>query len=273
MNILVSICVVLALASTAFADFRAGVDAYQRGNHMMAFQEFWTLAQEGHAGAQFNLGVMYANGLAVPQDFGQAARCYRLAAERGHALAQCNLGVLYEAGKGVTQNDGEAIHWYRLAAEQGNSGGQNNLGRMYEEGRGVPRDASEALDWYQKAAAQGNAQAQANLARLSATTSVPRYNSGPPVTRAVLGSLQVSPKDLLAPACGGPSVLIAMALAKSPVLHWSSRTSLTDSAMSTSRHFKESFPDSDVSAFVVRMLLTTQQSPLGRSMSKENDGD
>lgn len=172
MKRLVSICVVWALASTAFADFRAGVDAYQRGNHMMAFQEFWSLAQEGHAGAQFNLGVLYARGIAVPQDFRQAARWYRVAAEQGHALAQCNLGVLYEAGDGVIQNDGEAIRWYRLAAEQGNPGGQNNLGRMYEEGRGVPRDPGEALDWYRKAAAQGNALAEANLARLAATTSL-----------------------------------------------------------------------------------------------------
>jgi TPR repeat protein len=176
MNLLVSICVVWACTSPAFADFRAGVEAYQRGNHMMAFQEFWTLAQEGHAGAQFNLGVLYATGLAVPQDFGQAARWYRLAAEHGHALAQCNLGVLYEAGKGGPSNDGKAIHWYRLAAEQGNPGGQNNLGRMYEEGRGVPRDSSETLGWYRKAAAQGNAQAQANLARLSAATSVLQHD-------------------------------------------------------------------------------------------------
>jgi uncharacterized protein len=176
MHLLVSICVVWALASTAFADFRAGVDAYQRGNHMMAFQEFLTLAQEGHSGAQFNLGVLYAAGLAVPQDFSQAARWYRRAAEHGHAMAQCNLGGLYETGDGVIQSDEAAIRWYRLAAEQGNTGGQNNLGRMYENGRGVPRDSSEALGWYRKAAAQGNAQGQANLTRLSATPSVPQHD-------------------------------------------------------------------------------------------------
>lgn len=113
MYLLVSICVIWAFASPAFADFRAGVEAYQRGNHiMMAFQEFWTLAQEGHAGRQFNVGGLYTTGLAVPQDFSQAAQWYRVAAEHGHALAQCNLGVLYEAGKGVIQSDEEAIRWY-----------------------------------------------------------------------------------------------------------------------------------------------------------------
>lgn len=171
MKTLISICVISALASTAFADFRSGVAAYQQGNDVTALQEFWSLAQQGHIGAQFNLGVLYARGRGVSQDFIQAARWYRVAAEHGHALAQCNLGVLYEQGTGVVQSDEEASRWYRLAAEQGNAGGQNNLGRLYEEGRGVVRSSHEAMTWYQKAAAQGNAEAQANVVRLSAGTS------------------------------------------------------------------------------------------------------
>jgi uncharacterized protein len=176
MKILVSSCLVCLLASTVLADFRNGVEAYHRGNDVTALQEFWTLAHEGHSGAQFNLGVLYAVGRGVPQDYGQAARWYRLAAEHGHALAQCNLGVLYEKGEGVSRSDAEAIRWYRMAADQGNPGGQNNLGRMYEQGLGVPRDPSQAAAWYRKAADQGHAQAQANLARLSAATSLQRQD-------------------------------------------------------------------------------------------------
>lgn len=170
MRFVATMCVVLALSSAAFADFRAGVEAYRRGNDVTALQEFWTLAHEGHMGAQFNLGVLYANGRGVPQNLSLAAHWYRQAAEQGHPLAQCNLGVLYETGKGVIQNDGDAIYWYRRSAEQGNAGGQNNLGRMYEEGRGVPHSPSEAIAWYRKAAGQGNAEALANLARVSAGT-------------------------------------------------------------------------------------------------------
>ena len=52
-------------------------------------------AEEGDAAAQFNLGVMYADGRGVPQDETEAVRWYRLAAERGNARAQANLGVKY----------------------------------------------------------------------------------------------------------------------------------------------------------------------------------
>jgi len=183
MKTLVSICLISALTSTAFADFRSGVEAYQRGNDVIALQEFWMLAQQGHAGSQFNLGVLYARGRGVTQDFSQAARWYRLAAEHGHALAQCNLGALYEEGTGVVRNDEEASRWYRLAAEQGNAGGQNNLGRLYEEGRGVLRSSNEARTWYQKAADQGNKQAQANLMRLSVGASIGQSDSNRTASR------------------------------------------------------------------------------------------
>ena len=43
-----------------------------------------TLAEQGQAGAQYNLGVIYASGAGVPQDDAEAARWYRLAAEQGY---------------------------------------------------------------------------------------------------------------------------------------------------------------------------------------------
>jgi hypothetical protein len=69
------------------------------------------------------------------------------------------------------------------------------------------------------------------------------------------------------------TVLVMIPAVERRVVHRSSRTPFADSPILASRHSKESFPDSEMSAFVVRMLLTTQQSPLGRSMSREHDGD
>ena len=40
-------------------------------------------------------------------------------AEQGDASAQYNLGVTYRTGEGVPQDSAEAVRWYRLAAEQG----------------------------------------------------------------------------------------------------------------------------------------------------------
>ncbi len=42
-----------------WADWNAAIEAYRGGNYETAFQEFKTLAEQGHARAQFNLGFMY----------------------------------------------------------------------------------------------------------------------------------------------------------------------------------------------------------------------
>jgi hypothetical protein len=121
---------------------------------------------QGHAGAQFNLGSMYAKGLGVAKDDAEALRLYRLAADQGHADAQFNLGVIYAEGQGVAQDDAEAVQLYRLAADQGHARAQYNLGVMYAEGQGVAQDDAEAVQLYRLAADQGHAGAQFNLGNM-----------------------------------------------------------------------------------------------------------
>ena len=83
----------------------------------------------------------------MPQDDAEAVRWWRRAAEQGHATAQYNLGVMYANGRGVPQDDAEAVRWYRLAADQGEALAQSNLGVMYANGRGVPQDDVHAHMW------------------------------------------------------------------------------------------------------------------------------
>ena len=100
-------------------DYDAGLKAAQAGDFQTALKEWKPLADQGHAYAQLNLGVMYANGEGVPEDDAEAARWYRLAADQGHADAQNNLGMMYANGEGVPEDDAEAARWLRLAADQG----------------------------------------------------------------------------------------------------------------------------------------------------------
>lgn len=123
-------------------------------------------ADQGDADAQFNLGVMYASGHDVAQDYKTAMWWYRKAADQGYAKAQCNLGSMYYEGHGVPQDYGQAASWYRKAADQGDAEAQCNLGNMYARGRGVPQDYSAAASWYRKAADQGDEEAQQALTRL-----------------------------------------------------------------------------------------------------------
>ena len=129
-------------------------------NDAESLRWFRLAADQGLAEAQAAIGVMYTNGRGVPQDDVEALRLYRLAAEGGDAFAQFNLGVAYRDGEGVSQNDTEELRWFRLAADQGLAEAQYSLGRMYHAGEGVQEDKVEAFGLFRLAAEAGLAEAQ-----------------------------------------------------------------------------------------------------------------
>ena len=98
------------------------------------FEVAKTKAETGDAEAQFNLALMYNNGIPeqLQKNDREAAKWYRKAAEQGHVEAQFNLGLMYDKGEGVRQDFKEAAKWFRKAAEQGHASAQYNLGVMYD---------------------------------------------------------------------------------------------------------------------------------------------
>ncbi len=75
----------IAAATTARADFNSGWQAYQRGDFALAMTEWRPLAEQGHARAQYNMGV------------------------------------IYDEGRGVERSSAEAIEWWTKAGDQGNA--------------------------------------------------------------------------------------------------------------------------------------------------------
>jgi len=71
-------------------------------------------AESGDADAQYDLGVAYANGYGVPQDYARSALWYLKGAQQGLAKAQHELGSLYLSGQGVETDRAEALMWLGL---------------------------------------------------------------------------------------------------------------------------------------------------------------
>ncbi|WP_043885401.1 tetratricopeptide repeat protein, partial [Pectobacterium wasabiae] len=84
---------------------------------------------------------------------------YTKAAEQGHAWAQYNLGVAYDNGEGVKKDPVQAVMWYTKAAEQNIPDAQYNLGLMYYSGKGIPQDSMLAHTWLSIALANGESEA------------------------------------------------------------------------------------------------------------------
>lgn len=102
-------------------------------------------------------------------DFAAARSAYEAAAAAGHARAQNNLGVLFADGRIPVVTGDEAARWFGEAARQGLADAQYNLGSLYERGgNGVPPDDIEAYVWLTRASAQGHHDARQMLALVTA---------------------------------------------------------------------------------------------------------
>ena len=119
-------------------------------------EKWWEIASEnGHAGAMFNLGVIYDE----TNKKGKAIEWYKKSGELGNVKAQYNLGNLF-----ININKyGEAEEWLKKAANQNDKNAQYNLGILYEE---KLKDIKKARFWYSEAVKSGDNEAKIRLDKL-----------------------------------------------------------------------------------------------------------
>lgn len=118
------------------------------------------------AASQNEQGWFYYNGhsgAGIKQDYEEAFKWFQKAANLGEPSAQFNVGMMYAEGKGTKQDFIEAAKWYKKSAEQGKASAQLNLGMMYISGRGIRQNLPEGVKWLNKAADQGDTTAKTNL--------------------------------------------------------------------------------------------------------------
>jgi hypothetical protein len=106
--IILALCFAGRAAAGALDD---GLAALRDGNYATALRLLRPVAEQGDAGAPFNLGLMYDRGQGVPQDYAAAVSWFRKAVDQGNADAQTVLGLMYQGGEGVPQKHGEAVSW------------------------------------------------------------------------------------------------------------------------------------------------------------------
>ena len=91
-------------------------DLMEAGRFDEARAAMLPLARSGNADAEELIGVMYALGLGVEQDYERAFEWYMRSAMKGHPGAQSGVGWYYELGLGMPAPDlVRAYLWYALS--------------------------------------------------------------------------------------------------------------------------------------------------------------
>ncbi len=153
---------ILLVSSPAFADVKAGVDAWERGDYPTAVKEWRPIAIKGDPDAQFNLAQAYRFGRGVEIDMKQAEDWYRKAANQGHFQAEDNLGLIMFQN-GDRQN---AMPVIERSAARGDPRAQYVLGTALYNGDHMKQDWVRAYALMTRASAAGLPRASASLAQL-----------------------------------------------------------------------------------------------------------
>jgi TPR repeat protein len=120
----------LVLATPAWADRAAGMQALTDGDYPKALSELQPLAEKGDMESQFDLATMYDTGKGVPLDPAKAFVWYERAAKQGQKAAQFNLGVMFEDAIGVPKDLVQAYLYYSLAVNGGPPYAARNLSQI-----------------------------------------------------------------------------------------------------------------------------------------------
>lgn len=102
-------------------------------------------------------GVIVTTPMTIPINKELGFQWLSTAAKQGHAVAQYEVGMSYRMGEGTDKNLKLAFEWWMKAAQQGDMEAEYQIGDGYHFGdTNISVDLDLALTWYQKAAAQGH---------------------------------------------------------------------------------------------------------------------
>ena len=147
-------------------------DAFLNGRYEDAIAIWLPLASGGDPSAQFNIGVMYANGLGVDRDMAAAMDWWTRAARQLHVRSAHNLALAMLSGEPKT--NGAAVEpdypgilrYLKIGADAGYPNSEYTLAKLYEEGVGVEKDQRRAAELFLSASIKGFAKAQYNLGKV-----------------------------------------------------------------------------------------------------------
>lgn len=101
------------------AEYTYGHWLYKDGKYTDAFSFLEDAADQGHARAQYLLGLMCLRGQGTDASPEKAPQWLQKAAEQELMLAQRELALLYDSGTQVAESPSDALKWYKRAAQNG----------------------------------------------------------------------------------------------------------------------------------------------------------
>ena len=125
-----------------------GFQALEQRDYKTALYYLSFFAANGDAKAQYNLGIIYRDGLGVKKDDVQSLTHFVEAAENGHMLGNYAVGLAFLTGQGSDIDAEAAIYYFTEAALLGHAISPVEIGNLYFQGTLIEKDLVSAHFWW-----------------------------------------------------------------------------------------------------------------------------
>ena len=153
------------------SDYRKARSAYEAGDYAKALQIFEQLSQAGDSQAQYDLSLMYLQGIGANKNLEKGWTWMNRAADGGNVQAMLELAVRYQKSASLENAEQMAFLWFQRAAMAGSAAGQYNLAHLYEDGNQTPVDLVQAFVWMTLSNKSGNPMAATEAKQLKSKLS------------------------------------------------------------------------------------------------------
>lgn len=132
--------------------FYWGNELNEAGQKQEALHWYQEALDGGEMRAMYQIGCLYEEGEAVPQDYAKAAQCYEATLDlQGYSIGSHNrLGAMYFNGKGVPQDYAKAFQLLSWAYDQDSRWGVFYLGKCCFYGLGARQDYTQARTYLEE---------------------------------------------------------------------------------------------------------------------------
>jgi len=171
----------LARNGSADAQFDVGL-AYLLGDgteksYAESYKWFETAANQGHGESMFYISDFYFNGDYKEKDMALFYQWSKRSAEAGSLNGMRNLAYAYSNALGTEKDLKESFVWrLKIAETVGEPSDKSYLGYMYTQGIGTDVNVDEGIKWYTIAAEGNYLDAMFRLGAIYSTTKMGRYD-------------------------------------------------------------------------------------------------
>ena len=135
----------LLITKLSHADFEKGLKAFNNGDYKAALSNWKPMAEKGVSNAQYNVGLMYHNGLGVTQNYNEAYKWLLESSEQGNLNSIRLLSTMYALGNGIPKDFLKSYMWAKIGADNDDQNSKLMLNGLVKEMSNSDLDKANAL--------------------------------------------------------------------------------------------------------------------------------